>query len=199
MSMKPGATTRPCASMVRVAVAFARLPIFTIRSPLIATSAVYAARPEPSTTLPPLINRSNCGDWGIVRRRHRQAQMMADLNIEKPASLIGIGEHTSVVFTKDAITIARNETIDHIAQCARNHAGHGSKDTPNTTELARGAQHRIGALQHAPVRQFVVFDHVQRVEIFRIDAVTLQDFRGEVALQRCETQPALFVVLEQKL
>src|SRR5215470_1721114 len=124
MSMKPGATTSPRASIVRVAVACASLPIFTMRSPLIAMSAAYAGRPEPSTTLPPLIKRSNCGDWGIVRRRHRQAQIVKDLNIEKPASLTGIGEHTTVVFTKHAITIARDETVDQFAQRARNESSY---------------------------------------------------------------------------
>ena len=39
MSMKPGATTRPCASIGRVAVACESLPILTMRSPLIARSA----------------------------------------------------------------------------------------------------------------------------------------------------------------
>src|SRR5215213_5969869 len=116
MSMKPGATTRPRASMVRVAVACARFPIFTIRSSLIATSAVYAGRPEPSTTLPFRIKRSNCGDWGgIVRRRHRKAQMVVDLDIEKPTSLIGFGQHAGVVFTEDAITILSDEPINHVA------------------------------------------------------------------------------------
>src|ERR1043166_4614471 len=118
MSMKPCATTSPRASMVRGAVACARLAIFTMRSALIATSAVYAGRPEPSTILPFRIRKSNCGDWGIVRRRHRQAQIINDLKIEKPASLIGIGEHTTVVFTEHSITIARDEPVNKIAERA---------------------------------------------------------------------------------
>src|SRR6185503_12650835 len=124
MSMKPGATMRPRASMVRVAVACARLPIFRMRSSLMPTSAVYAARPDPSTILPPRIRRSNWRDWGIVRSRHRKTKMVADLNIEKPTSLIGFGKHAGVVFTKDAITISSDETIDHIAKRARNDFGY---------------------------------------------------------------------------
>src|SRR5262245_8082147 len=66
--MKPGATTRPCASIVRVAVAFARLPMRAIRSPLIARSPLKAGRPEPSTMRPLLISRSYCGVlWGRVK------------------------------------------------------------------------------------------------------------------------------------
>src|ERR1051326_5961425 len=125
--------------------------------------------------------------------------MITDLNIEKPASLIGIGEHASVVFTKDAITIARDEPVDHIPQGPWYYFACGCRRAPETSELAAGAQDRIGALQHALVRLFVVFHDVQRVEIFRIDAVTLQDSRCEVALQRCKLQTAMLVVFEQKL
>jgi hypothetical protein len=49
--------------------------------------------------------------------------MMADLNIEKPTPLTGFGEHADVVLTKDAITIARDEAVNRIAQRSWNDAG----------------------------------------------------------------------------
>ena len=44
--------------------------------------------------------------------------MKADLNIEKPASLIGIREHATVVFAEDAITIPGDKTVNQITQRA---------------------------------------------------------------------------------
>src|SRR5262252_1696298 len=56
--MNPGATTRPSASIVRLAAAPAYLPTPTIFPPCTATSAANAGSPEPSTTRPFLISRS---------------------------------------------------------------------------------------------------------------------------------------------
>src|SRR5271165_3682568 len=57
-SIKPGATTRPAASMVRLAAAPAYLPTPTILPSCTATSAANAGSPEPSTTRPFLMSRS---------------------------------------------------------------------------------------------------------------------------------------------
>src|SRR6266446_6539070 len=56
--MNPGATTRPSASIVRLAAAPAYLPTPTILPFCTATSAANAGSPEPSTTRPFLISRS---------------------------------------------------------------------------------------------------------------------------------------------
>src|SRR5436190_23923335 len=58
MSMKPGVTRSPSASIVCVAAASTRPMAATLPS-AIATSAVRAGAPLPSTTLPPVIRRSN--------------------------------------------------------------------------------------------------------------------------------------------
>src|SRR6476661_6315570 len=52
MSMKPGATTRPWASIVRLADAPARRPIAAIRPSRMPTSAAYQGEPVPSITWP---------------------------------------------------------------------------------------------------------------------------------------------------
>jgi hypothetical protein len=59
MSMKPGATTSPEASITRAASALARLPTASILPRDTPTSAGNRARPEPSTTVPPRISVSN--------------------------------------------------------------------------------------------------------------------------------------------
>src|SRR5215469_3672395 len=56
--MNPGATTRPCASIVRLAAAPLYLPTPTIFPFCTATSAWNAGSPEPSTTRPFLMSRS---------------------------------------------------------------------------------------------------------------------------------------------
>src|SRR5439155_24630296 len=56
--MNPGATTRPAASIVRLAAAPFDLPTPTILPSCTATSAANAGSPEPSTTRPFLISRS---------------------------------------------------------------------------------------------------------------------------------------------
>jgi hypothetical protein len=52
MSTKPGATTLPSASIVRVAFS-SMSPIYAIRPSLIPTSAIRPGAPVPSTTVPP--------------------------------------------------------------------------------------------------------------------------------------------------
>jgi hypothetical protein len=61
-SMNPGATTRPVASIVRLPVTreVAAIPTKVTRSPVIPMSAMRAAAPVPSTTLPPRIRTSTC-------------------------------------------------------------------------------------------------------------------------------------------
>src|SRR5262249_50088075 len=56
MSMKPGATMRPCASTLRAASRERFWPTETMRSFSMATSAVIAGAPLPSTTVPFLIS-----------------------------------------------------------------------------------------------------------------------------------------------
>src|ERR1051325_520626 len=58
MSMNPGATTMPCASVVRFAAAGPRLPMAAILPPRMATSAAYQGEPVPSMTCPLRIIRS---------------------------------------------------------------------------------------------------------------------------------------------
>src|ERR1700730_1341200 len=58
MSMNPGATTQPSASMTRAAREPAR-PTRLMRSPDTPTSAVKGGRPLPSTTVPPRRRRSS--------------------------------------------------------------------------------------------------------------------------------------------
>lgn len=58
ISMKPGATTIPCASIVRLAEALDRNPIAAMRPSRIATSPEYQGEPAPSTMRPLRIMRS---------------------------------------------------------------------------------------------------------------------------------------------
>ena len=76
MSMNPGATTSPCASMRRVAGASASRPIAAIRPLRIPTSAAYQGEPVPSTTRPLTMTTSNGGDvwvWetAVITARRR--------------------------------------------------------------------------------------------------------------------------------
>ncbi len=67
MSMKPGATTMPEASMRRTAAASERTPggvTATMRSPRIPTSPGYHALPVPSTMRPPSMTTSNRSEPG---------------------------------------------------------------------------------------------------------------------------------------
>ena len=59
MSMNPGATTSPAASITRAASARSSLPTASILPCEMPTSAENRARPEPSTTVPPRIRVSN--------------------------------------------------------------------------------------------------------------------------------------------
>src|SRR5690349_4185655 len=83
--MKPGATTRPLASMTRRAGASSgNRPTAAMRSPRIAMSPKNQGLPVPSTTRPPRINRSKGGsssagaDNGKARPAIRAASHRSD-------------------------------------------------------------------------------------------------------------------------
>src|SRR5437870_9873746 len=59
MSMKPGATTSPLASIVRLRGASARLPMATIRPSRIPMSPEYQGEPVPSTICPLVMTMSS--------------------------------------------------------------------------------------------------------------------------------------------
>ena len=61
MSMKPGDTILPAASIVRAPRACSSRPMAAMRPSLTATSATYHGLPVPSTSFPPTITRSYCG------------------------------------------------------------------------------------------------------------------------------------------
>src|SRR6202022_1794695 len=61
MSMKPGVTVRPLASMVRPAGSRARSPTAAMASPVTPTSPRRAGAPVPSMSCPPVILRSSTG------------------------------------------------------------------------------------------------------------------------------------------
>src|SRR3954452_11009037 len=79
MSTNPGVTSRPSASIVRLAVPSTR-PSSVTTPPLTATSAVLAGAPVPSTTVPPRITRSCSG-----MSAPSGAQRGQDLFTEEPA------------------------------------------------------------------------------------------------------------------
>jgi hypothetical protein len=59
MSMNPGVTVRPAASIVRPAGSAERSPTVVMRSPVTPTSARRAGAPVPSMTSPPAILMSS--------------------------------------------------------------------------------------------------------------------------------------------
>src|SRR5438477_7708027 len=69
MSMKPGATMSPRASIVRAASPERSRATAAMRSPSIATSAAAAGAPLPSTTVPCLISSDH---MGLTRRGPRR-------------------------------------------------------------------------------------------------------------------------------
>ena len=71
MSMKPGATTRSRASIIRVARRPAASPTSVMRPAVIATSARTPGAPVPSMTTPPRMRRSVTP--GALGRRHARA------------------------------------------------------------------------------------------------------------------------------
>ena len=68
----------------------------------------------------------------IVRKTNRTLVSISRLpgHIKKPVPLIRIRQHAGVVFSKDVITIARDEAIDNISQRARDNASDPRKNVP---------------------------------------------------------------------
>src|SRR5580698_297011 len=80
MSMKPGATTRPDASMVLRA-ALAMCPTATIRPSLMATSPAAPGLPAPSNSIPPRI-RMSCKLLLHAQRQSRSGAVAAGRRID---------------------------------------------------------------------------------------------------------------------
>src|SRR6202035_5779282 len=73
MSMKPGATTLPPASMVRLRGAVVRLPMAAILPSRMPTSPEYHGEPVPSMMWPLVMTRSKAdGVCAIARRAHEK-------------------------------------------------------------------------------------------------------------------------------
>src|SRR5215217_7947240 len=69
--------------------------------------------------------------------------LFPELNIEKPTSLIGIGEHTGFVLTKHAIAISSDEAVKQIAKRAWQDFCRHCQHRPTTPQLATNSQNRI--------------------------------------------------------
>ena len=68
------------------------------------------------------------------------------LNIEKPASLIGIGEHTCFVLTEHTVTVLGDIAVSNIAQSTRDDLNYRRQNTPMTAQLATGSQDGVRSL-----------------------------------------------------
>src|SRR6266851_3943912 len=84
--MKPGATTRPAASITVAAPSVTR-PISAILPPVMATSARRAGAPVPSTSMPFLINRS----WAMESSSRRNAARASTGQFDAGAARLGLG------------------------------------------------------------------------------------------------------------
>src|SRR5262249_24167057 len=80
ISMDPGATTIPCASMMRFAVASASRPIAAILPARIPISAAYQGEPVPSTMCPLRMTRSYGWAKAAEARRKRRMRMESRAN-----------------------------------------------------------------------------------------------------------------------
>src|SRR5262245_27269393 len=94
--MKPGVTARPSASISRVPRS-RMAPTCAMRSPTIPTSARYEPKPDPSTTTPLRITRSN----GIVRHYAAMAGRFAGRIALVTGAAGGIGTATSRLFAAE--------------------------------------------------------------------------------------------------
>src|SRR5512145_849715 len=74
--MKPGATTRPAASITRSAGPPSRGATAAMRSPSTATSAARAGPPLPSTTVPPRISRDQAISGFLDRHRRHPVPLL---------------------------------------------------------------------------------------------------------------------------
>src|SRR6266853_5019112 len=94
MSIKPGATTLPWASMVRVRASPDRLPMAAIFPPRMPMSPEYQGEPDPSMMWPLVMTRSKAGlgtcakKWGEQKRKRIPA-IKSFVSIREVALFIG--------------------------------------------------------------------------------------------------------------
>src|SRR5437660_2596334 len=112
MSTKPGATTRPVASMTSDASPSTDRPTAAITPSLIATSPTNVGRPVPSTMVPPVIFRSNTRGL-YTKPRSRRPLMTLEGGLDRPQSHVRRG-----TLDGDAFTSAQLPAGDHDAHDA---------------------------------------------------------------------------------
>src|SRR5260221_11998171 len=106
--MKPGATTRPPASMVFLAGARMR-PISVILPAVMPTSAERAGAPVPSTTLPPLMRRSS-----MTRLSGQNTAMKVAIIGGTRISVAGAGSAYKEVRNQGRLTAAPNPLVERL-------------------------------------------------------------------------------------
>jgi hypothetical protein len=62
-----------------------------------------------------------------------------------------------------------------------------------------GSYNGIGTLQYSLILLLIVFYQVERVEVFRVQAMSLQNLLGEVTLQRRKPQVSTLIMPQQEL
>src|SRR5262245_15567997 len=120
--MKPGATTRPVASITRDADALASRPTRAIRPPLIATSPASHGFPVPSTIRPPRMMTSYdpgaCVQTAIVRAHHSAPAAPSFEAMNPPLRFVLIAEsadHADDVEKADRfVERGRRAELDHV-------------------------------------------------------------------------------------
>src|SRR5262245_22598070 len=95
MSMKPGVTVRPAASITRSAAPARPGSTATTRSPSTATSAARAGAPLPSTTVPPRSSRDQATSGFLDGHRRHPVALPDAVDVLHP--LHDLAEHRVVV------------------------------------------------------------------------------------------------------
>ena len=82
-------------------------------------------------------------------------------------------QHARLVFAEDAIAIASHNFIDGVANCSRQHsADYG--ETPYAAKLRQHVKDRIRTRQQSFIGSLVVLNHIDGVEIVRVQPVARQ-------------------------
>jgi hypothetical protein len=121
------------------------------------------------------------------------------LHVQELVTISFLGQQALVVFSEDAVAIARNESVTPVPKPLRQDRQRDSEATPEISEVGEDGDDRVRPGSELFARLLVIQHRVHGVEIFWVGRMPRQDGFREGALQGCELKAIVGIALKYKL
>jgi hypothetical protein len=121
------------------------------------------------------------------------------LLIEEAAVICASGECTDVRAAENAVAVSRDQVVERVAEEPRDELQNECAGPPEASELFKDEDDCVGSGEQGFIREIVVKDNVDRIQVSRVGAVSGQNALGERALERGKQKRTLAITAEGEL